>query len=222
MSHLVKIKSIEHVTHDVLHLQLEKPSDISYTPGQAVDISINKPDWEKVKSCFTFTSLPEDNDIEFTIKTYPQRDRVTNQLLQAKAGDEVFIYKPFGDIKYKGEGIFLAGGAGVTPFIAIFKMLDKQNKLGDNKLIFGNKKKEDIILNEYFEDLLGDNFINVLSEEDVDGYKKGYITAEIIKEAMDDNSKYFYLCGPPPMMTAMEENLKSLGVAKEQIVRESF
>ena len=110
MSHLVKIKSIEHVTHDVLHLQLEKPSDISYTPGQAVDISINKPDWEKVKSCFTFTSLPEDNDIEFTIKTYPQRDRVTNQLLQAKAGDEVFIYKPFGDIKYKGEGIFLAGG----------------------------------------------------------------------------------------------------------------
>lgn len=222
MSQLVKIKLIEHITHDVLHVKAEKPENFNYIPGQAVDISIDKDNWRDVKSCFTFTSLPEDSDIEFTIKTYPSRKRVTNELLSAKAGDNIFVYKPFGDIKYKGEGIFLAGGAGVTPFIAIFKMLDKENKIGSNKLLFANKKKEDIILEDYFENLLGDNFVNVLSEEKLTGYENGYITADLIKSMMDDKTKYFYLCGPKPMMDAMEQQLASIGVSSDQIVKEGF
>lgn len=175
-----------------------------------------------MKSCFTFTSLPDENYIEFVIKTYPSRNRVTNQLLSAKEGDEIFIYKPFGDIKYKGEGVFIAGGAGVTPFIAILRELEKEDKIGNNKLLFANKKKEDIILKDYFENLLGDNFVNVLSEEDVDGYKRGYITSDIIKELIDDSVEYFYLCGPKPMMSAVEEQLTSLGIDKDYIVKEGF
>ncbi len=222
MSQLVSIKSIEHITHDVLHVQIEKPINFTYVPGQAVDISINKPEWENVKSCFTFTSLPEDSDLEFTIKTYPSRNRVTNQLLSAKPGDEIFVYKPFGDIRFKGDGIFIAGGAGITPFIAIFKMLEKDNIIANNKLIFANKKCEDIIMKDYFDKLLGDNFINVLSEEDHEGYEKGYITADIIKKEMDETVKFYYLCGPKPMMEAVEKQLVSLGVLGEQIVKEGF
>ncbi len=222
MSQLLKIKSIEHLTHDVLHLQTEKPENFNYLPGQAVDISINKDGWKDVKSCFTFTSLPEDSDLEVTIKTYPSRKRVTNELLKAKAGDEIFVYKPFGSIRYKGEGVFLAGGAGITPFIAIFKMLEKKNEIGNNKLIFANKKKEDIILEDYFDKLLGKNYTNVLSEEKLEGYENGYISSETIKSVIDDTTKYYYLCGPKPMMKAMEENLKSLGISSEQIVKEEF
>lgn len=222
MSHLVKIKSIKHLTHDVLHVVAQKPEGLVYTPGQAVDISVNKPEWEKVKSCFTLTSLTDSNNIEFVIKTYPSRDRVTNQLLHVKPGDEIFVYKPFGSIKYKGEGIFLAGGAGITPFIAILRQLAKINKLGNNKLIFANKKVEDIIMKDWFENALGSNFVNVLSDEKRDGYKRGYINAEMIKELVDDNTKYYYLCGPKPMMKAVEEQLDLLGVDKGMIVKEEF
>lgn len=222
MSQLVTIKSIEHLTHDVLHVVAQKPEGLVYTPGQAVDISVNKPEWEKVKSCFTFTSLPDSNDIEFVIKTYPDRDRVTNQLLHVKAGDEIFVYKPFGSIKYKGEGIFLAGGAGITPFIAILRELDKESKLGNNKLLFANKKEEDIIMKDWFQKLLGDSFVNVLSDKKIDGYKSGYINAEMIKELVDDNTKYYYLCGPKPMMKAVQEQLALLGVDKGMIVKEEF
>lgn len=222
MSHLVKIKSIKHLTHDVLHVVAQKPEGLVYTPGQAVDISVNKPEWEKVKSCFTLTSLTDSNNIEFVIKTYPSRDRVTNQLLHVKPGDEIFVYKPFGSIKYKGEGIFLAGGAGITPFIAILRQLAKDNKLGSNKLIFANKKVEDIIMKDWFEGILGSNFVNVLSDEEHDGYKSGYINAEMIKELVDDNTKYYYLCGPKPMMKAVEEQLDLLGVDKGMIVKEEF
>lgn len=64
MATITKIKSIEHLTHDVLRVVLNKPEDLTYIPGQAADIALNKPDWNEKKNCFTFTSLPEDDHIE--------------------------------------------------------------------------------------------------------------------------------------------------------------
>ena len=222
MSQITQIKSIEHLTNDVLRVVLDKPEELNYIPGQAVDISLNKPEWSEKKNCFTFTSLPDDDHIEFTIKTYPEHHGMTNELLSSKPGDEVLVYDPFGDIYFKGAGIFIAGGAGVTPFIAIVKNLAKQNKLNGNKLLFANKEKSDIILEDYFSSVLGRNFINVLSKEEIDGYEHGYISAELIKKYSDENLKYYYLCGPPPMMDAVEGQLKSLGIAEEFIVKEGF
>ena len=222
MATITKIKSIEHLTHDVLRVVLNKPEGLTYIPGQAADIALNKPDWNEKKNCFTFTSLPEDDHIEFTIKTYPEHHGMTNELLSAQPGDEVIIYDSFGDIYFKGPGIFIAGGAGVTPFIAILKNLQKQNKLEGNKLIFANKGKADIILEDYFDAMLDKDFINVLSNEDLDGYEHGYISPELIKKYSEDNLKYYYLCGPPPMMEAVEGHLASLGVSEDFIVKESF
>ena len=40
--HIVKIKSIEKVTHDVLQIATEKPRHYNFTPGQATEVSIKK------------------------------------------------------------------------------------------------------------------------------------------------------------------------------------
>ncbi|HRP01475.1 MAG TPA: flavodoxin reductase [Candidatus Kapabacteria bacterium] len=222
MSHIVKILSIEHLTHDVLRIIAEKPIGLNFTPGQATDISINKEEWKNEIRTFTFTSLPSADHIEFNIKTYPDHNGVTNQLLSLKAGDELITYDVYGDIHYKGEGIFIAGGAGITPFTAILNSLEANNQIGNNKLIFANKTKADIMLEDKFNKLLGKNFINVLSDEAIDGYEHGFVTAEIIKKYMDDTTKFFYLCGPPPMMNAVEKALASLSIADEFIVKEGF
>ncbi len=222
MSQIVKIISLENLTHDVLKIVAEKPAHLIYQPGQAVDVSINKQDWQKELRAFTFTSLPDDDNIEFTIKTYPSHHGVTEQLLTLRTGDELVIQDPFGDISYKGEGIFIAGGAGVTPFIAIFKQLERENKIGNSKLIFANKTKADIIREDKFKKLLGNNFINVLSDEELDGYEHGFISAALIKKYIVGSSLYFYICGPTPMMNAIEKHLDSLGIEKSQIVKEAF
>lgn len=222
MSDIVKIISIDHLTHDVLRIVAEKPKSLSYLPGQAVDVSINKPGWENELRAFTFTSLPEDENVEFNIKTYPAHNGVTNQLLSLSKGDELILGGVFGDIEYKGEGIFIAGGAGITPFIAILGALEKKNALGGNKLIFANKTKGDIIQHERLKKLLGTNFISILSDEQVEGHEHGFVSAELIKKAMQDGLKYFYLCGPPPMMNALEKHLATLGVPEENIVKEGF
>lgn len=218
----VKIESIEFITPDVLRIVTEKPSDANFVPGQATEIFIDKEGWRNEGRPFTFTCLPSDEYLEFSIKTYPDHKGVTNELRSLQAGDSLFVNDIFGAIEYKEEGTFIAGGAGVTPFISIFRDLKSKNNLGKNKLIFANKTKEDIILKDEFQSMLGDNFINILSKEETGKYAFGQITEEFIKKSGASLNSYFYLCGPPPMMDAIEKQLANLKVSKDRIVKEAF
>jgi len=128
----------------------------------------------------------------------------------------------FGAITYKGEGVFIAGGAGVTPFICIFRYLHSINKTDNNKLIFANKTKGDIILANEFKKILGKNFINILSDEKADGYSHGQITEGFLKTHISESTKKVYICGPPPMMDAIERQLINLKIDKKQIIKEAF
>ena len=85
-----------------------------------------------------------------------------------------------------------------------------------------SQEKADIILEDQFNLMLGKNFINILSNEKLDGYEYGYISPELIKKYSEEHLKYYYLCGPPPMMKAVEGHLASLGIAEEFIVKEGF
>lgn len=220
--HIVKIKSVDKVTHDVLRIRTEKPQQYSFTPGQATEVAINKKGWQDEKRPFTFTCLPGNDYLEFTIKTYPSRKGVTNELLQLRQNDELILHDVFGAIAYKGEGVFIAGGAGVTPFISIFRFLHSENKLGGNKLIFANKTKADIILEQEFSKLLGAGFINILSDENADGFAHGHINAEFLKSNISDMGKKFYICGPDPMIESVERDLLKIGAQPESIVIEEF
>jgi len=223
MSHqVVKINTIKHITHDVLQIVTDKPGHLNFLPGQATEVSINQDGWKGKKRPFTFTSLPVSDYLEFTIKTYPSRKSVTNKLIELSKHDELILHEVFGAIEYNKEGVFIAGGAGITPFISIFRYLQSKNKLGNNKLIFANNTKADIILEQEFKELLGDNFINILSNESVKGYDHGQITEDFLSKHIIDRSKHIYLCGPPPMMEAVEKQLDKLKVDKTLIVKEAF
>lgn len=220
--HKVKILAIESVTHNVKSLKVEKPKGYSFIPGQATDVAINKPDLADQKRSFTFTALNDWDHLEFTIKIYNDHNGVTKEIGKLKRGDELIIDDPWGAINYKGEGTFIAGGAGVTPFIAILRDLKNKNELKSNKLIFANKTSKDIILKNEFERLLGNNFINILSGEKTDQYKFGFITKEFLQSVLNNLNQFFYLCGPDPMIELVEKILGELNVDKNSIVKEKF
>lgn len=219
---IVKIKSIQHITHDVLQIVAEKPQQYNFTPGQATEVAINSSGWKDEKRPFTFTCLPNNDYLEFTIKTYPSHKSVTAELIKLKKEDELILHDVFGAINYKEEGVFIAGGAGVTPFISIFRYLKSVNQLGNNKLIFANKTKRDIILEDEFQSLLGHHFINILSDELADGYAHGHITEGFLKAHVSSATKNVYICGPPPMMDAIEKQLMHLKIDKHLIIKEAF
>ena len=70
--------------------------------------------------------------------------------------------------------------------------------------------------------MLGKNFINILSHQKLDKYAYGFITEEFIRTNVDDFNKMFYLCGPPPMMDAIENQLNNFQVNENSIVKEAF
>ena len=218
----VKIKSLRHLTHDVLQIDTEKPRRFHFSPGQATEISINKKGWQDKNRPFTFTSLPQEDYLQFVIKTYPAHKGVTNELLQLKKHDELILHGVFGSIAYKNEGVFIAGGAGVTPFIAIFRYLQSKNEIGNNQLIFANKREADIILRSEFKKILGKNFINILSDEAGKKYSHGLITEKFLRANISNFNKNVYVCGPPKMMGAIERFLSHLPVDKKMITKEAL
>jgi ferredoxin-NADP reductase len=218
----VKILDIKNATHDVKSLKIEKPAGYGFIPGQAADVAINKPDLINQKRSFTFTSLNDWDYLEFTIKIYNDHNGVTKEIGNLNVGEELIIGEPWGAISYKGEGVFIAGGAGVTPFIAILRELNSKNKIGNNKLIFANKTEEDIILKDEFNKILGNNFINILSHHKSAKYYYGFITGDFLKSTVNDFNKIFYLCGPPPMMDTLEKILYNFNIQSQQIIKEEF
>ena len=220
--HVVKIKSITFINYNVLRIVVERPDDYDFEPGQATEVSINQDKWKDEKRPFTFTSLPTDRVLEFTIKIYPEHNGVTEKLSKLEKGDELILREVFGAIKFKGDGIFLAGGAGVTPFISILRSLEYEDKLGNNQLIFANTTKKDIFLEEEFNNLLGSRYTNILSEEETQKYAKGYMDKDFLKSKIPHFSQFFYVCGPMEMINSVVEDLKELGADDDKIVTEEY
>ena len=222
MPHTLQIQDIQEITHDVRQIRFDKPDRYSFTPGQATEVAIDKEGWRDEKRPFTFTSLNSDPYLEFVIKVYPDHDGVTEQIGKLETGDALIIDDPWGTIEYKGEGVFIAGGAGVTPFIAIFRDLEKKGQIGSNTLIFSNKTDQDIILQEEFENILGDQFINAITDEPTDKhlFLDGHIDKQFLDDRIDDFSQPFYVCGPMPFNEAMMGYLKELGADPDALVFE--
>ncbi|MGO3183357.1 MAG: flavodoxin reductase [Aequorivita sp.] len=218
--HHIKILETEYLTPNVKRFRTTKPEGYQFIPGEATDIVIYQPEWLNKRRAFTFTGLNEWPFLEFTIKIYKDHQGVTNKLDSLKEGDKLIIHDSFGDILYNKTGTFIAGGAGVTPFIANFRQLAKDGRLAGNRLIYSNQTEKDIILREEFERLLGADFINTLTRDRSKAYHFGRINKGYLKEVISDFSQYFYVCGSVKMMEGIKEILIDLGAEEEKVVIE--
>jgi ferredoxin-NADP reductase len=217
---ILEIKTIEKITPDVLQIRTNKPEGLEFKPGQATELFIKKENWKDKGRPFTFTSLPDDSYLEFVIKTYTSHGGVTDKLLDLKGGDKLLQNEVFGNIYFRGEGTFIAGGAGLTPLIAILR--DRQRNGGNetNRLIFANKTSNDIILKDELKEMLGDRFINILSGEKTEDFANGRIDQNFLKQHIINLNQNFYVCGPDPMIESVVSDLKALGVEAENIIVE--
>jgi ferredoxin-NADP reductase len=220
MEHIVRIMETRQVTHDVRSFRLVKPAGYQFVPGQATDVSINKPDIVHELRPFTFTSLNEDPWLEFTIKRYPDHHGVTDRLHQLVPGDELIVRDIWGAIEYKGPGYFIAGGAGITPFVAILRQLHKEGRARENTLFFSNKTAGDIIYEQEFLNILGDHAQFILTREASKGYEKGFIDEKFLKQRVQQFDRHFYVCGPDPMIGDVNRTLISLGASPDTVVFE--
>lgn len=173
---------------------------------------------ERREKAFQFHSLANAPYLEFTIKSYTDHAGVTNELASLQPGDEPVMREAWGAIEYKGPGCFIAGGAGIAPFIAILRQLHKENRLEGNTLFFSDKTDADIILEDELNAVPGKNVVHVTTDDENTKHFSGYINEAFLKDCVADFRKNFYLCGPPKMVKAIQDTLAKLGASPEAVV----
>lgn len=216
--HIVKVLAANYITHDVKRFVVEKPAGFQYQSGENVMVALNKTGWESQQRPFTFTSINEWPYLEFIIKIYDEHNSVTKELGRTNAGAELILFDVFGSIHYKGPGVFIAGGSGITPFISIFRDLYMNGEIKGNKLILSNKSSEDIIMPFELFGMLGTDFINVYTRQGVIGFMDRRIDRRMLIRLVGDFSSHFYVCGPKQFVEEIRLDLISLGAKADVII----
>ncbi len=225
MATSVRIIDIERVTHNVRRYKFEKPAGFRFEPGQATEVSLDEEGWRDKKHPFTFTSLSEWDHLEFTIKSYFNTggDGVTERLFSYVPGDRLLLRDVWGTITYKGPGTFIAGGAGVTPFIAILRRLHKDGNIAGHRLVVSNRTEKDIMLRDEFEAMQGLDFLWTLTDDPRATGRNIFherIDEDFLKRHVDDISQNFYVCGPDDMVKDLRAALGGLGAKAESVTFE--
>lgn len=226
----------EEVAKGTLAFRMDKPKGFKFVAGQAVYVFIpglKKADAKGKVRTFSIASAPQDAELE--IATRQTNTSFKHYLMTAKASSPVQIEGPYGDLTLHKDvnrpAVFLAGGIGVTPFRSM--VLDALNRELQHRmyLFYSNRKSVDAAYLTELRELEQKNsqfkLIATFTKSEAGlqcgAVEHGYITAEMITKYVGDIvTPIFYIAGPPTMVSAMEEMLKSAGVSQKNVRAEKF
>lgn len=217
MDHQATVLHTGFVTHDVTSIILDKPEGFTFTPGQSVDLALDRPDWRDQVRPFTMTSLPEDHILEFIVKDYPERHGVTTRMHRLQPGDRVLLSHASGKLVYKGPGVFIGGGAGITPLLSILRNLARRDELDGQRLIFSNHTPRDIICERELQYYLPDHCYLTCTQASGTGYADRRVDQALLSELLDRFDGHFYVCGPPGFTKDVRRALLALGASADHI-----
>ena len=145
-----------------------------------------------------------------------------------KPGTPVIIDGPHGVFTEKkclgDKALLIAGGIGITPLRSLGERLQSSGK--DCVLLYANRAQKDIVFRRELgelEDQGGFTVYHVLNADPAWAGETGHVDADRIKRlAPDFAERDAFLCGPPPMITAVTAALIGLGVSRTRIHSEVF
>ena len=154
-----------------------------------------------------------------------------------KPGDKITLSGPYGEFFWKPtkrEKVYIGGGAGMAPLRShIFDLFHTHKTDCKVSYWYGGRSLRELFYVEDFRDIESKfpnfKFNIALSEPQPEdnwtGYK-GFIHQVLLENYLknhDDPTEIeYYLCGPPPMIAAVNKMLFNLGVEKDMIAYDEF
>jgi propane monooxygenase reductase subunit len=231
---VAEVVSIDRVTHDLRHLVLRliEPVEITFFPGQYMDIRVPGTDVTRSFSMAN-TSSKEDGRLEFVIKVYP--DGIFSSFLDGtlRVGDRLDLTGPFGVFTLRDapekDIVFVGGGAGLAPILALLRSMAERGIDRKGVFYYGARSARDLCFTDELraleEKLPNFRFVPALSEPG-DGTdwagETGFVTDVLKRQETDLKRAHAYLCGPPPMVEAAMPLLEQLGVPEKHIYYDKF
>ncbi|OQA16094.1 MAG: 1,2-phenylacetyl-CoA epoxidase, subunit E [Firmicutes bacterium ADurb.Bin356] len=185
-----------------------------FKPGQYLSIKLNIGQTSTARA-YTISSAPYEADdngyYEITIR-HKKDGFVSPHIFSSwEEGTEVDATGPHGDFFYQPlrdnpNIIAIAGGTGITPFVSMLKQFACDANAPSLTLIYGCCDTDDILFEDKLKELCSDyperfrRFNTFEKCESDSGLRKGFITAEFIRECIGEPlEKSFFICGPEIM-----------------------
>ncbi len=213
-----------------LVLQPDGHSGLTFKPGQFAWLAVERSPFDIRQHPFSFSSSAERQGVlEFTVK---ELGDFTSTVKDIAPSARLYVDGPYGtfgpDFEESPAYVLLAGGVGVTPIMSILRTLADRGDKRPLTLFYGNPSWEDIIFREEIEQLeskLNLQVVHVLENppEGWDG-ESGFITAQILDRHLpaDREAPAYFMCGPLPMIRAVEAALQKVGVPLSRVHSERY
>jgi ferredoxin-NADP reductase len=225
---------VEPQTGDARTLRFLLPPDrrLTLRPGQFLTFEWMI-DGKPVTRSYSVCSSPTQTGyIEITAKRVAN-GRVSQFLNdRARPGLSVRARGPYGQFYFDENKhkrvVFVAGGSGITPMMAMLRYIDDLCIPVDSTLIYCVRTDQDLLFKGELETLQRRlhrfHYIPVLSQAGPEwtGWK-GRLRREILEHEIENPlESAFFLCGPPAFMEHSRALLENLSVGASRIMQESF
>ena len=239
--HKLRVAEVKRETPDAVSVRFELPDALAATfafkAGQHLTFR-RAFGGEEVRRNYSVCVSPSEGVLKIGVKKIAGgvfSGWVNDEL---KPGDEIDVMAPHGSFCWTFEPdarrdyVGFAGGAGITPILSLLKTALELEPKSRFTLFYGNRVSAGIM---FLEEIAGlkDRYIDRLSvfhfledeEEEIELFNGRLDRAkaeDVLAKLAPPDADAFFICGPGPMMDAVEEALTARAVEKSRILIERF
>jgi predicted ferric reductase len=209
-----------------------RPADgerFRFDPGQFAWFAFDRSPFSLTLHPFSFSSSAESDEVEIAVKALGD---FTSRVHELDVGTTVYVDGPHGVFSMdqdEGPGFgFIAGGVGIAGLLSMVRTMADRGDVRPAVLVYANGDWDGVAFRDELERLearMNLTVVHVLERPPAgwDG-EAGYVTADLLARHLPPGHHRFqyFVCGPAPMMDAVEHGLVALGVPDERIHTERF
>jgi benzoate/toluate 1,2-dioxygenase reductase subunit len=228
LEHAAEIASVELVSDStiILSLKPDDPAAIGFLPGQYVNL---KPSgWTRHRS-YSFSSRPGAAEARFIIRNIAGGLMSEWLTTRAAPGTRLSLVGPHGSFylrRVERPVIMLAGGTGLAPILSMLEVLAADGTSQPVHLIYGVNRDQDLVELDRIAALAArlPTFTWAACVADIESRHKlkGYVIHHLTDIHLNAGDCDIYACGPPAMVEAVRQFLRSKGVSPAHFHTEKF
>jgi NAD(P)H-flavin reductase/ferredoxin len=221
----------DRTTRLVLQLLPDEQNGLSFQfePGQFVELEVVE---LGLKRAYSLANTPNwEGKLEFLIRLQPQGQFAT-YLQQAKPGDKLQVHGPSGTFGMMDQSLnprcFVAGGAGLAPFLSILRRMAEWGENHPVQLLLGVNNEQELFYQQELNQLMDaipQLRVEICVWQASDNWQGFHGTPVEALKAYLANAKVLpdvLLCGPPMLVEAATKAAVEAGVSAERIYSERF
>jgi predicted ferric reductase len=220
----------EHGDAWTLVLRADGHEGLDFRPGQFAWLTVRSSPFALEEHPFSFSSSALQPDrVELGIK---ELGDFTSRIGSIEPGSRAFLDGPYGAFsldRYHGAGyVFIAGGIGITPVMSMLRTLEERGDTRPVLLLYANPDWDGVTFRDEVDRFAGRPHIRVVHvlNDPPEGWQgeTGFVDAGVLDRYLPEHPEthQYFVCGPPPMMDAVERALREQGVPLERIQEERF